>query len=83
MAGWLGSVHKNRVFGNMTVNLLCSEYFTLKQYMLCDEALENSNCVGSSLNISPLRNMPKYKEKFNKKLASAIISAEHNWYNEG
>ena len=77
MAGWPGSVHDNRVFGNMRVNLLHSEHFTHKEYILSDSALENSNFVVSAFKKPPLRAMPTHKKRFNTRLATARIGAEH------
>ena len=74
MEGWPGSVHETHVFGNTRVNLLHSEYFTHKEYILSDSALENSNCVVSAFKKPSLRPMPKDKEKFNTRLSSAWIS---------
>ena len=61
----------------MRVNLLHSEYFTHKEYILSDSALENSNFVVPAFKKPPLRPMPKDKDKFNTRLASAWITAEH------
>ena len=62
MAGWPGSVHANRVFGNMRVNLLHSEHFTHKEYILSDSALETSNFVVSAFKKPPLRAISTQKK---------------------
>ena len=71
VVGWHVSVHDNRIFGNMRVNLLHIEYFTHKEYILSDLALENSNIVVSAFKKPPYRPIPKDKEKFDTRLASA------------
>ena len=77
MEGWPGSVHGNPVSSNMRVNLFYGEYFTHKQYILSDSALENSKFVVSAFKKPPLRPMPKDKYNFNTRLDSALISAEY------
>ena len=77
MVGWPGSVHDNRVFGSMQVNLKPDEHFSRAQYLLSDSALENCNYVVSAYRKPPLQPMPLEHLRFNTKLAVARIIAEH------
>ena len=76
-AGWPGSVHDNRVFGNMRVSKKHTEYFDESQYILSDSALENSKYVVSAFKKPPAQEMPNDRERFNTKLAKARIYSEH------
>ena len=70
-------MHNNRVFGNMRANRHPEEHFCHSQYMLSDSALENCNFVVSAYKKPPLHPMIREHERFNTKLATARISAEH------
>ena len=57
MAGWPGSVHDNRVFGNIHVNHYNQKHFSHSEYILSDYALENCNVVVSAFKKPPLHPM--------------------------
>ena len=77
LAGWPGSVHDNRVFGKMSVNTLPNLHFSGTEYMIADSALENCTFMVSAFKKPPLKELPRENERFNTKLASARIIAEH------
>lgn len=70
LAGWLGSVYENRIFGKMHVSKLHEEHFSPNEYMLSDSAVENCSFVVSVFKKPPLKSIPVMEEKFNTKLAS-------------
>ena len=70
-------MHDNRVFGSMRVNRYPNQYFSESQYILSDSALENCSFVVSAFKKPPLNPIPLEHQRFNTKLASARISAEH------
>ena len=76
-AGWPGSVHDNRVYGNMRVNKKHEQYFNGSEYILSDSALENSDRVVSAFKKPPAQPMPIENERFNTKLARLRILSEH------
>ena len=77
IAGWPGSVHDNRVFGQMSVDKKHKEHFGPCEYILSDSALENCDYVVSAFKKPPLQPIPIRNERFNTKLARARILAEH------
>ena len=77
LAGWPGSVHDNRVFSQTGVCKNPDEHFSEGQYMITDSAIENSAHVVAAFKKPPLQPMPLMNEKFNARLASPRISAEH------
>ena len=77
LAGWPGSVHDNRVFGKMAVNRFPEQHFSPNEYILADSAVENCSFVVSAFKKPPLQPMPALEEKFNARLASARVVAEH------
>ena len=77
LAGWPGSTHDNRVFGKMRVNRHPASHFSPTEYILSDSALENCSFVVAAFKKPYLKMLPREDERFNNKLASARIIAEH------
>ena len=77
LAGWPGSGHDNCVFSRTTVCRNPDHHFSVGEYMIADSAVENTDFVVAAFKKPPLQQMPIMNEKFNTKLASPRISAEH------
>ena len=77
LAGYPGSAHDNRVFGESQLATNPLNFFDLNQYLLGDSAFENRWFVVSSFKKLPKQELAWMEQRFNKKLASLRIISEH------
>ena len=75
--GWPGSTHDNRVWRNCKIHKQSENYFSKQQYLLGDSAYKPCGCIIPAFKNLPNQRMPRWKEEFNTKLATARIKAEH------
>lgn len=77
LAGYPGSAHDNRIFGDSQLTANPLSFFDVNQYLLGDSAFENRWFVVSSFKKLPKQELQWNEQRFNDKLASLRVISEH------